>query len=275
VIYLGRVPLEYRERMNTPALTVPDRRRRSLSVVIPAFNEELRIPPTLTRVHDFLTKRGYDAEMIVVDDGSGDGTSAVVRRLCAELPLLQIITLPRNQGPGQAVRAGVLAATKEAILYTDADLSTPIEDVDRLWPSYDEGHDVVMASRHLQQSRMETLQPLHRRIMGRVFRLVVGLLCVRGFRDTQCGFKLYRADTAKTIFARIKSRRFTFNIEFLLHARKRGLRIAEVPVRWNDVAGTKISVLKESFRTITEILKIRGILPSRQLFSLNIYTNQV
>lgn len=236
----------------------------SLSVVIPAYNEERRIAPSLVRVHEFLRARGYDGEILVVDDGSRDRTVEVVRELARSLPLLRLITYAPNRGPGAAVRTGILAAAREAILYTDADLSTPIEDVDLLWPSYDRGFDIVMGSRHLRESRVEILQPPHRRIMGRVFKAIVALLCVRGFRDTQCGFKLFRAGPAKRIFSRVRSRGFTFNVEALIYARALGMRIAEVAVRWKDVEGTRIGALRESFRTMAEILRIRGLLPRRR-----------
>lgn len=241
--------------MNTP--------RRSLSVVIPVYNEKARIARGVEGVHRFLLERGYDGEILVVDDGSKDDTLALAHELAKSHPLVRVLSYGRNQGAGYAVRTGILAATREAILYTDVDLSTPIEDIDLLWPWYDRGYDIVMASRHLVQSKMDVLQPLHRRVLGKAFRMIISLLCVRGFRDTQCGFKLFRTAPARRIFPRVKSRRFTFNVEMLMYAKQLGQKIAEVPVRWNDVAGTRISVLKEGIRTLVEVLRIRGLLPRR------------
>jgi dolichyl-phosphate beta-glucosyltransferase len=234
---------------------------RSLSVVIPAYNEEARIEPTLRTIHEFLMSRNYDGEILVVDDGSKDGTVELVKGLRESIPLLRILSYGCNRGPGHAVRTGILGAAREAILYTDADLSTPIEDVDRLWPWLDEGYDIVIASRHLQHSQLEVRQPFHRRLLGRVFKMLISMLCVRGFLDTQCGFKLFRSKSAHRIFTRVRSRRFTFNVEMLMLARQMGLKVKEVAVRWSDKPGTRISVFRESIRTLAEVLRIRGILP--------------
>ena len=235
---------------------VTDRPRRALSIVVPAYNEEKRITASLETLQKFLDRRGYLGEILVVSDGSTDNTVEVVNEIARRNPLVRILSYRRNRGAGHAVRVGVLAARHPAILYTDADLSTPIEELDQLWPRFDAGCDIVMASRHLQQSRLEIAQPAYRRYMSKTFRMIVSMLCVRGFRDTQCGFKLFRSKPAKEIFSRLVSDRFTFNIEALMYARKMRLKIAEVPVRWSDVDGSRIRVVGESFRTSLEIVRL-------------------
>lgn len=232
---------------------------RSLSVVIPAYNEARRLPDTLERIHAYVGIGGYDAEIIVVDDGSRDGTLEEVRRLRSSMPLLRDVGYGANRGKGYAVRAGVAAATKDAILFSDADLSTPIEDLEKLWAWYDRGWDVVIASRALPGSRREKRQPRYRELMGDVFRWLVSLLVVRGFRDTQCGFKLFRASAARRIFERVRTDGFAFDVEVLMRARQLGYRIAEVPVTWRDSEGSRVRPLLDSTRMFADLLKIRGI----------------
>ena len=233
---------------------------RSLSVVVPAYQEEGRLSGTVEAIHEFLTARGYDAELIVVDDGSRDRTSSLLAGLAHRFPLLRPIRFERNHGKGFAVRAGILAATREAVLFSDADLSTPMTDIDRLWKEYDRGCDVVIASRRAPGARLPGRQPLHRRGMGRVFNVLVSLLGVRGFQDTQCGFKLFRTVMARQIFRRVITQGFAFDVEVLLRARERGCRIAEVGVTWTDRPGSKVSALRDSTRMVLEILRMRRLI---------------
>jgi dolichyl-phosphate beta-glucosyltransferase len=235
------------------------RTRRSLSVVIPAFNEERRLPKTVGEIDAFLRERGYDAEIVVVDDGSRDATYEKARSLCETIPSLRVLTFPRNHGKGFAVKAGMLAATRSAVLFSDADHSTPISDIDRLWEPYDRGCDIVIASRHLAQSEILVRQPAHRRFIGRSFNMIVSLFAVRGIRDTQCGFKLFRQETARRIFSRLRTDGFAFDVEILIRARQQGLRIAEVPVRWVDSPGSRVHPLRDSSRMFVEILRMRGL----------------
>jgi dolichyl-phosphate beta-glucosyltransferase len=232
---------------------------RSLSIVIPAYNEEGRLPKTLEEIDAFLRERGYDAEILVVDDGSRDRTLERAREMTATIPSLRVLTYGRNRGKGYAVKTGVLAASRPAVLFSDADHSTPIADIDRLWAAYDRGCDVVVASRHLAQSQILVRQPVHRRAMGRVFNLVVSLFGVRGIRDTQCGFKLFRAEAARRIFSKLKTDGFAFDVEVLMWARHFGIRIAEVPVRWVDSPGSRVHPIRDSRRMFVEILKMRGL----------------
>jgi dolichyl-phosphate beta-glucosyltransferase len=232
---------------------------RSYSIVIPAYNEEKRIPQTLQAIDAFLRRRGDDVEVLVVDDGSRDGTSDRVRELMPGMPSLRLLRTDPNHGKGYAVRRGILAATREAILFSDADLSTPIEEIDRLWEPYGRGADVVVASRHLAQSNILLRQPPHRRVISRVFNMIVSIFGVRGVRDTQCGFKLFRAATMLRIFAALKTDGFAFDVEVLMRARESGLRIVEVPVTWVDSPESKVRPIVDSSCMLVEILKMRGL----------------
>jgi dolichyl-phosphate beta-glucosyltransferase len=236
-----------------------DRAARPLSIVIPAYNEESRLPRTLERIGAFLARGGYDAEVLVVDDGSRDRTSERSRVVAAELPYVKIIRYPTNHGKGFAVRSGVLAATREAVLFTDADLSTPIEEIERFWEPYDRGADVVIGSRRRSESRIMVRQPLHRRVIGRAWSVVVSLLGVRGIPDTQCGFKLFRASRTRRIFEALKTPGFAFDVELLIGARARGLRIAEVPVTWIDSPESHVRPVVDSSRMLVELLRMRGL----------------
>jgi dolichyl-phosphate beta-glucosyltransferase len=238
----------------------PKTRERSLSIVIPAYNEESRLPPTLLKIHDFLTARAYDAEIIVVDDGSRDRTTERVSALQPHLPLLRLQTHRTNTGKDFAVFTGIKLATRRAVLFTDADLSTPIEDVERLWGAYDRGWQVVIGSRRLPSSEIPVPQPLHRRAMGRVFSGMVSLLCLRGIRDTQCGFKLFGTEAIRRILPLVRTQGFAFDVEILMRARSLGYRIAEVGVRWNDAADSRIRPFKDSTRMFLQLLRMRGLL---------------
>jgi dolichyl-phosphate beta-glucosyltransferase len=233
---------------------------RSLSVVIPAYNEEARLPRTVERIHEFLVHRSYDAELLVVDDGSRDRTLSVARDLSRSLPLLRVITHPTNHGKGFAVRSGILAATRDAVLFSDADLSTPIEDIDLLWPWHDRGYDIVIASRRGDEgSKIGIPQPAYRRGMGKVFNLLVSMFGIRGFHDTQCGFKLFRREPARRVFSTLRTQGFAFDVEVLLRARRLGYRTREVLVRWDDQPGSHVDPVRDSARMLLEVLRMRGL----------------
>jgi dolichyl-phosphate beta-glucosyltransferase len=227
-------------------------------VVIPAYNEESRLPPTIKEIHRFLVHRSYDAEILVVDDGSRDRTRAVAKEAEAVCPSLRVLGYPKNRGKGFAVKTGVLAATRDAILFSDADLSTPIEELDRLWSWMDRGYDVVVASRSRHSSDVVVRQPFYREYMGRTFNMIVSMIAVRGIRDTQCGFKLFRRDAAHRIFSRLATDGFAFDVEALLRARKSGLRIAEVGVRWINSPQSRVHPVRDSARMLLEILRMRS-----------------
>lgn len=224
----------------------------ALSIVVPALNEEDRLPRTLARIASHLGRRGGAYEVLVVDDGSRDGTAAR-----AEAAGATVLRNEANRGKGFAVRRGMLAARGARRLMTDADLSTPIEELDRLYARMDEGHDVVVGSRALPGSRIEVRQRWYRENMGRLFNLFVRALAVPGLRDTQCGFKLFSAAAARDVFSAARLDGFSFDVEALFLARKKGYRIAEVPVLWRNDAASRVS-LAGGVLAFPDLLRIRA-----------------
>ena len=213
---------------------------------MPAYNEESRLPRTLERLANFLDSRQWAfQEIVVVDDGSRDGTADLVRSAAVRRPSLKLLQNPGNKGKGYTVRHGMLEAKGEWVLYTDADLSSPIEEFDKLCRASEE-RDAVIAfgSRALEESRVEVHQPWLREYSGRFFNLVMRSLTGLPFLDTQCGFKLFRRDAAQAVFSRQQLNGFGFDVEALFIARQLGLKAVEVPVRWADVEGTKVSLLR-------------------------------
>jgi glycosyltransferase involved in cell wall biosynthesis len=211
--------------------------RRSISIIIPAYNEEKRLPATLRAIKAYLEATSWAfAEVVVVDDGSRDGTVEVARS--AGVRLLQN---PGNRGKGYSVRHGMLDAKGDWVLFSDADLSAPIEELEKLWTAVGrEGAQAAIGSRDLDRSLIGVRQPLFREMGGRFFNLVIRLVTGLPFRDTQCGFKLFEGAAAREIFRRQRVERFGFDVEVLFIAQRLGYRTLEVPVRWNDVAGTKV-----------------------------------
>ena len=213
--------------------------RRSISIIIPAYNEAQRLPGTLQKVQEYLSRSAWEfAEIVVVDDGSRDGTAEAARAAGA-----RVLANPGNRGKGYTVRHGMLEAKGEWLLFTDADLSAPIEELDRLWCAAErEQAQVAIGSRAVDRSLIGVRQPFFREAMGRVFNLVMRLITGLAFQDTQCGFKLFEARAAREIFGRQRLEGFGFDVEVLYIARWLGYRAVEVPVRWNDAAGTKVSL---------------------------------
>ncbi len=219
---------------------------RSLSIVIPAYNEERRLPATLEAIRSFLQTKQLDfVEILVVDDGSTDGTAAVARAAAAADPRIRLLQNPGNRGKGYSVRHGMREARGEWVLFTDADLSAPIEDLDRLAEAVKGGQaDGAIGSRALDRSLVLKHQSPFREFSGRIFNLAMRLITGLPYRDTQCGFKLFRRDVAQCMAARQLLDGFGFDVEILHIARKHGYRILEVPVRWANAEGTKVSLLK-------------------------------
>lgn len=213
--------------------------RRSISIVIPAYNEAKRLPATLTAVKAYLASTPWEfTEIVVVDDGSRDNTPDVARQ--AGVRLLQN---PGNRGKGYSVRHGMLEAKGDWLLFSDADLSTPIEEIEKLWTAIERGHaQAAIGSRDLDRSLIGVRQPLFRELGGRFFNLTMRLVTGLPFRDTQCGFKLFEGTPAREIFKRQRLERFGFDVEVLYIAQHLGYRTLEVPVRWNDVAGTTVKM---------------------------------
>jgi dolichyl-phosphate beta-glucosyltransferase len=228
-----------------------------LSVVLPAYNEGRRLPPTLRRVLEFLHGSGMRAEVIVVDDGSRDDTVDQVRALAGDGVPLRLIEHGRNRGKGAAVRTGVLAAEGAVVLFSDADLSTPIEEVGKLIQALRAGADVAIGSRAVDRSLVEVHQPRARELMGRTFNLVVQAVVLPGLRDTQCGFKAFTHAAAQRVFAAVRREGFDFDVEALYRARRLGLKVVEVPVRWRNSPDTRVSALGDSMRMLTGVFQIR------------------
>lgn len=225
----------------------------SLSIVIPAYNEEKRLVATLQHISEYLARQApVFAEILVVDDGSRDRTAEVA----GAFPNVRVLRNPGNRGKGYSVRHGMLEARGEWVLFTDADLSTPFEELEKLWAAAHEGAEVAIGSRALDRTLIGVHQPYLRETMGRIFNLFMRLVTGLPFHDTQCGFKLFRSCAARKIFARQSLDGFGFDVEVLFIARRLGYSIAEVPVRWNDVAGTKVSLVR-GMKAFLDPLRIR------------------
>jgi dolichyl-phosphate beta-glucosyltransferase len=228
-----------------------------LSVLIPAYDEERRLGPTLAKVSAYLRKRHPRHEVLVIDDGSRDGTAQLARAASKKDPRVRLILQGRNQGKGAAVARGAREARGSALLFSDADLSTPIEELSQLLGRLRDGADIAIGSRALDRTRVGRHQPLYREAAGRAFNAMVRLLAVQGIRDTQCGFKLFDAAVAKRIFAAQQVPRFGFDVEALYLARKLGLRIDEVPVRWENSPETKVRPVRDGARAFLDLGLIR------------------
>jgi dolichyl-phosphate beta-glucosyltransferase len=231
---------------------------RSLSVIIPAFNEERRLPETLSKLEDFFEDLHLEfLEILVVDDGSTDGTTEVVRGMRSTNSHLRLLQNPCNRGKGYAVRHGMLKATGEWRLMTDADLSTPIGELSKLYQcALRNAAAVSIGSRAIDRRLVSVHQSLFREFGGRFFNLLMRVVTGLPFLDTQCGFKLYRADAASTVFSRQILDGFSFDVEDVFIAHRLGLKVIEVPVLWANVEGTKVS-LRSTLRAFLDLFRIR------------------
>ena len=233
-----------------------------LSVVVPAFNEAQRLSATIEVIAAWAEARLSAAEILIVDDGSTDQTRQVAEALAARLgsKKVRIAVLGRTQnlGKGASVREGMLAASEPWVLMTDADLSTPIEDLDTLAAAAD-GAQVVFGSRAARGAQVTQHQPLYRELMGKTFNKLVRLIVTGGIRDTQCGFKLFDREAARAIFSRAKVDRFAFDVEVAFLARKLGLTVREVPVRWANSPATTVHAIRDSARMFADLLRIRRL----------------
>jgi dolichyl-phosphate beta-glucosyltransferase len=235
-----------------------------LSILVPAYNEAKRLPATLEAMADYLAKRDFSHELIVIDDGSRDETREVVKEFAAERPWVRLVQYddesghPLNRGKGFAVRAGVEAAVGRDILFSDADLSTPIEEMEKLLPPISRGDcDVAIASRALPDSNLAIHQPIHRELMGRTFNKIVQKLAVPGVKDTQCGFKAFRGDIAKRLFALSQIDGFGFDPEILFLANKFGYKIREIPVTWRHCDNSRVNPVTAPIAMLKELFEIR------------------
>jgi glycosyltransferase involved in cell wall biosynthesis len=236
--------------MNSPTL--------DLSIVIPAYNEESRLPKTLACLFAYLQDRTYRAEVIVVDDGSSDRTSEIVIAYQQKYPSLRLVSNRGNRGKGFSVRHGMAEARGEIALFTDADLSTPIEEADKLLAAVrDGGYDIAIGSRAMDRSLIEVHQSVVREQAGIFFNRMVRWIMGIQFSDTQCGFKAFFRERARIIFEQQRVERFGFDPEILFLAQRNGLRVAEVPVRWSHDSATKVNVAADGIRMFLELLWIR------------------
>jgi dolichyl-phosphate beta-glucosyltransferase len=229
-----------------------------LSIIVPAYNEEYRLPKTLDGIVAYVQARPYRAEIMVVDDGSSDATAALVKAYSQRHPELRLVSNGTNRGKGFSVRHGMLEARGEIALFTDADLSTPIEEADKLLAALrDTGYDAAIGSRAVDRTLIEVHQSIVREQAGIFFNRLVRWIMGIGFSDTQCGFKAFRTERARIIFEQQRIERFGFDPEILFLAKRHGLRVAEVPVRWSHDAGTKVNVVSDGIRMFFELLVIR------------------
>jgi len=227
------------------------------SIVIPAYNESRRLPPRLESVIACIRANSWSAEVVVVNDGSRDNTAELVRNFAKQAPEIRLIENPGNRGKGYAVRNGMLHSLGEIVMFTDADLSSPIEEAPRLFSAIAEGADIAIGSRWLETSRQTVKQPLYRRFFGRCFNAVTKAVMGLPFADTQCGFKAFTRAAAQTCFQLQTIERWGFDPEILFIGLKRGYRIKEVPVSWAHDERTKISYLKDGTRMLQDLAQIR------------------
>jgi dolichyl-phosphate beta-glucosyltransferase len=226
-----------------------------LSIVIPAYNEEKRLPGTLQKIDAFLSRQPYTAEVLVVENGSTDHTAEIVRDFSKEHPQFRLISI-KERGKGIAVKTGMLAAQGEYRFICDADLSMPIEEVNKFLPPALDGYDVAIASREAPGARRFN-EPWYRHLMGRVFNFIVRVLAVPGFADTQCGFKCFTADAAELVFPKQTMSGWGFDVEVLFIALHHGLKVVEVPVNWYYMENSRVNPVKDTFSMLREVIKVR------------------
>jgi len=231
-----------------------------LAVIVPAFNEEPRILPTLKRIQEYFSAQEYTWTAVVVSDGSTDQTDEIVKKFASGDTRFRLIGYSPNRGKGYAVRTGMLETQAERLLFCDADLATPIEEVEKLLAKIDEGFPIAIGSRPLKESRLEIRQPWYREMLGRTFNKAVQLLAVKGIMDTQCGFKLFTCEASQQVFSRCKLDGFGFDFEALMIARDLGFEIAEVPIRWMHQEGSKVVLMRDGPRMLRDLvwLRLRG-----------------
>lgn len=228
-----------------------------LSIIIPAYNEEERIGDTLKLVFEFLAEQDYTSEVVLVDDGSSDKTVEAAKASARAHENFRVLENGTNRGKGYSVRHGMLEGKGKFLLFSDADLSTPIEETTRFLEKMREGYHVVIGSRAMPESNIVTYQPWYRQLMGKIFNKIVRVMAVRGISDTQCGFKMFTREAGRRIFALQQVERFAFDVEALFLARKLGYKICELPVTWKDSPQTRVSTFMDSWSMFSALFTIR------------------
>jgi glycosyltransferase involved in cell wall biosynthesis len=227
------------------------------SIVIPAYNESARLGATLEKVLAYVREQGWDAEVIVVNDGSSDDTAEIVRAFAQKSPILRLVENPGNRGKGFSVRNGILNSRGDIVLFSDADLSSPIEEMPKLLLPLSAGADIAIGSRWLRAELQTQRQSLHRQLFGRIFNLLMRIILGLQFKDTQCGFKAFTRRAAHAILPLQRIERWGFDPEILFLARKFGFQVEEVPVRWGHSGGTRINPVMDGAKMFLEMLRIR------------------
>lgn len=227
-----------------------------LSIIIPAYNEEKRVGEYLRELGLFLLEKPYGSEIIVVDDGSDDSTSAVIRLIMTEFPAVSLIRLDRNRGKGAAVTLGLAAGRGDYLLFSDADGSAPVGEIDKLVGGLDAGADIVAGSRAFPD-RSKIVARRHRVAIGAVLRAIQRLMGVDVVRDTQCGFKAMTAGVARSVLPQMRESGYGFDIEFLVLARQKGYRIAETPIDWTHRDGAKVHLLRDSLKILRTMIRLQ------------------
>jgi dolichyl-phosphate beta-glucosyltransferase len=230
-----------------------------LSIIVPAYNEERRLPPTLIDIIDFFDRKALSYEVLVIDDGSKDTTAEVVRKFERVRSQVRLIQLPRNYGKGHAVRLGVLNSRGSQILFADADGATPIQEFDRLEAALTGGADIAIGSRALASKETKVATSIHRRFLGRVFNKCVNMILLPSIADTQCGFKMFTRKAALFLFRRQRADRFSFDVELLYMAHKANLAIKEVPINWTNVPGSKVNLVLDSLSMFRDVFRFKVI----------------
>lgn len=228
-----------------------------LSIVVPVYNETKRLGNSVPRLLEYFAGQSYSYEFVIVDDGSSDGTPDLARKLFAPAPSARVVESKPNRGKGHAVKVGMLEARGQVRLFLDADLSTPMDELDKFWPWLDKGYKVVIGSRKMKGANITRHQPAWRENLGKVFTWLTNQIATKNISDVTCGFKCFTADAAEHLFSQSVVDDWSFDAEVLFIAQRSGYRIKEVPVTWHDTPGTKVRLLRDATKSIQGLLKIR------------------
>ena len=228
-----------------------------VSVIIPAYNEQWRLPTTLIEVITYFEERACPYEIVVVDDGSKDDTASLVKKFEKIRPGVRLIRVPTNQGKGYAVKTGMVNARGKRLLMADADGSAPIAELEKLEQALNQGADIAIGSRAMFSSDTKVQTDFFHKIRGRVFNWLVNFVLLPGIADTQCGFKLFTLDAAKFLFSHQRSKRYSFDVELLYIALRAGFKTTEVPVNWKNAPGSKVSPILDPLRMLRDLFVFR------------------